>query len=532
MKEVNRIEEKEEYKKIILNMLGEPDTVTASKIGVSNQTIIRWKKELIVEGRTTEAEIQEARRKKKEEAKSQDSNKMQVLELLKQGKNKTEIGADLGIHRHLVKKYEDELVAEGTITREEIEEARTRRKKENKEKVEGGQEITEELKAKVLDYLFLGIDARRIANSLGVSHSTFQETRKILKKEGKITDNQIRESQERRDTEDRIVVLELLFKGYLYPEIAKHIPIGNRLYVRGIVEKLKTEGAITAEQIENAQFERKETERRNHVLDGLRQGLTYDEIAEAYEKKKLTKKMVAKIKEKLVNEGIITEEEIEAAREKRKSAKREENKYVLKPDDEKIRKLSHLGFKVEQIEVIIGRGEFYIVERRKVMEAQGLINRKGLRANVRNREVNAQKRLDRISKMPVFNADLDIYTVQDQIDYEKVMIQLGEVQDKNIGLLRKVIPMDAQLVTPGNVNFISRYLTRSNRGNEALEFMDECIDTINNERDSIVLKLNKGKEEIERYMKKQEERSNLVAQLLNNSNNAKRPAQEDGHEGH
>lgn len=32
-------EEREEYKKIILDMLGEADTVIARRIGVSNQTI-------------------------------------------------------------------------------------------------------------------------------------------------------------------------------------------------------------------------------------------------------------------------------------------------------------------------------------------------------------------------------------------------------------------------------------------------------------------------------------------------------------
>lgn len=511
--------EKEEYKKIILDMLGEADTVIARHIGVSNQTIIRWKKELIAEGRTTEQAIQEARRQKKEEAKRNDTRPAEVLKGLKAGKYNAEIGKELYIHKDRVKEYVDMLIAKGEITEEEIQEARVKRKEEAKKQAEGVQEVDEDLKDKILRLLNLGIDSQRLCNSLNISNTILKEAKKVLIKEGKITEEQIRENQAKRIIQDKNTVLELLFKGYMPTEIAIQIPLGDRKYVGRIVKKLKAEGRITDKQIEEARFERKETDRRKIIIDGLKQGLTYDEIAEKGITKRLTKKIVSDIKAQLVREGAITESEILEAREKRKSIKRKENKDKEKPDDEKIRKLGDLGFNTDQIGIIIGKGHWYIVKRRGVMERKGIINRKGIRTNTKNRIPNATKRLNQIAKVISFKADLDDKIVQDQIDYEKAMVQLGETQLENIKLLRKVLPMSSDLITKGNVNFITRQLTRNDMGEEALRFMDECINTVNHEKESMVRKLTEGKKEIERHLQRQAEQrrveqENFIKRLI------------------
>ncbi len=530
--------EREEYKEIILEMLGEADTVIARHIGVSNKTIIRWKKQLIAEGKTTEEAINEARKQKKEEAKKNDSNPFKVLAGLKEGKSKKEIGTELGIDKNRVKDYEDMLIENGLITREEIKEAREKRKvaaaEEAKKQAEDIQEIDEDLKDRILGLLNLGIDSQRLCNNLNISNTILKKIKKILIKEGKITEEQIRENKAKRTIQDKNTVLELLFKGYMFTEIAIQIPLGNRRYVERIVENLKNEGLITDEQIKKARVERKETVRRKIIIDGLKQGLTYDEIAEEGRTKRLTKKIVSDIKAQLVSEGSITESEIIEAKEKRKRIKREENKDKEKPDDEKIRKLDHLGFNTDQIGIIIGRGKWYIVKRRGVMEKKGIINRKGIRTNTKNRIPNAAKRLKQIERVISFKADLDDKIVQDQIDYEKAMAQLGETQLENIKLLARVIPMSSELVTPGNVNFVSTYLTRSNKVREALRFMDECIVTVNHEKDSMVRILNKGKEEIERHMKRQEEQAILVREAMLQAIQCKKEQgeQEDPEEGH
>lgn len=292
-------DEKEEYKKIILDMLEEADTVIARHIGVSNQTIIRWKKELIAEGRTTEQAIQEARRQKKEEAERNDSLLAEVLKKLKEGKNKTKIATELKTHRHRIKECEDMLIEQGKITREEIEEKRARREAEDKEKsddTQENQEIDEILKNKVLNYLELGIDSRRIANSLKISFSTRARISEILIKEGKITEEQIRRNREKRAEQDKELILELLHEGYTNAEIVPFVPVGNIQYVKRIVRNLKSEGLISDKEIEETQFKRKETSRRKIVLDGLEEGLTYQEIADTDETKKLTLKMVSDIK--------------------------------------------------------------------------------------------------------------------------------------------------------------------------------------------------------------------------------------------
>lgn len=224
-----------------------------------------------------------------------------------------------------------------------------------------------------------------------------------------------------------------------------------------------------------------------------------------------------------------------AAREKRKANKREEDKDNSKPDDEKIRKLAYLGFTVEDVSTIIGRGIWYIRDRRSAMERKGLINRKAISSNTKNRVANAEKRLRQLLRIASFNADIDVQIAQDQIDYEKAMAQLGDIQLANIELLSKVIPMSSELITPGNVNFITRQFTRNDMGEEALRFMDECIVTTNYEKESMVRKLTEGKREIEKHMQKQAERKEFVEGLLKAP---KAPStegigeEEEGHGGH
>ena len=74
-----------------------------------------------------------------------------------------------------------------------------------------------------------------------------------------------------------------------------------------------------------------------------------------------------------------------------------------------------------------------------------------------------------------FSKKIDENIIQTHLDYAKVAYKLDELKNKDIKLLRKVIPMDAKLVSFDSVNFILRVLTKQNNDTQAIEFIDECM---------------------------------------------------------
>lgn len=186
---------------------------------------------------------------------------------------------------------------------------------------------------------------------------------------------------------------------------------------------------------------------------------------------------------------------------------------------------------------LIGMGNTYIATRKRLMEENGLISRKYIRIAVRNKVINAEKRRTHLTRVLDFNANLNVQTAQDQIDYEKAMMLLDQTNLENVELLRAIIPLSSELVTLGNVNFVSTYLTRNDMGEEALGFMDECIDTINYEKESMVRKLTEGKKEIEKHMQRQAkqrqaDQEKFVEELLKTSKTPSTEGIGEEEEGH
>ncbi len=53
--------------------------------------------------------------------------------------------------------------------------------------------------------------------------------------------------------------------------------------------------------------------------------------------------------------------------------------------------------------------------------------------------------------------------------------------ERDMDILRRVIPMNEALLTAGNVNLVITYFTRKKRTNTCLSFIDECIDSTSEE---------------------------------------------------
>ena len=202
----------------------------------------------------------------------------------------------------------------------------------------------------------------RIAEKIGISTATVRRFRNELIKNGKITDEEIesaakkRELQEKSQDKYRARVLECLRCGLSIKEIAKKLGIGEKK-VFNIRKALIEEGEMTEKEIEEAVIERKDKERQitvQIVLSGLRKGEKYKEIAENVD---IGVEAIKKLVSELIKEGLITREEIDNARENRKEKAKEEDRTEIKYDEllkTRVLKLLLLGIETTTICEVLG----------------------------------------------------------------------------------------------------------------------------------------------------------------------------------
>ncbi len=380
----------------------------------------------------------------------------------------------------------------GAITKEEIKEARNKRKMIEQEGTEKNivtnkeQMSNEELESGVLRLSLLGISDLRIINILKKEYKEIKRIQQDLISKGKISQEEIEEKINERRQKDKNIVCTLFKEGYTYKEIAKAIPYANTNYVARIVEELKKEGQTTDEQIGNIKFERNERYKREVILDGLQRGLTHNEMEQNYEKKvkdikevtlkTITKKMICEYTSKLITQNVITKEEIEKQRKEWNRIKLNEKKEQhVGIREEKVLELFKLGFCRIEIAKLMNLSTPYISQVKVKLKQKGKITEEEIQSAIENRQNEAKKRQTHIAKMISFSKKIDENIIQTHLDYAKVAYKLDELKNKDIKLLRKVIPMDAKLVSFDSVNFILRVLTKQNNDTQAIEFIDECM---------------------------------------------------------
>ena len=140
--------------------------------------------------------------------------------------------------------------------------------------------------------------------------------------------------------------------------------------------------------------------------------------------------------------------------------------------------MTELGFKKEEIAIVIGTGEKYVSERRKVFKEQGRgmdVVRTG--EFVRRREERALQRRSSIGAMISFARIVDVDTVKDHIEYIRAKKELGELETSDMNLMRRIVPMDHDLLTLRNINFVVDYLKGEDKLKQAINFINECLDS-------------------------------------------------------
>ena len=550
-------EEKSEYLKMILQALyeGKSYTEIAEHIGISATTVQRFKDKLIQNGEITQEQIKEARQMRKQDQKENNQDRQKILEGLREGKNVRQIANGVSVKECRVSQIIRELIKEGKITQEEIDETRKRldtseEEKEivykflmkkismkeisritgyNYEKVreikrtlaregkidsgkyipeiipkDSGDDIDEDLKQSIIELYLQGYTSLIICKKLNISSLVeFNRIREVLLKEGKITKEQIATARKEKAKQDEETVYRLLLKGYTQGDITREVEDMSIDKINRIRVKLEAEGRITKEEIERYKFENNEKKILEYVLRMLKQGYSHGEIAENDPNGYLTHSNIWRYKKKLVEEGLITDEEIEKAKEKVKRMKAKKRKIESKgPFDERMVKLFKLGFTQEQIARILELNVGYVYKRREILILQKKLTKAEIKTARKFREDEADERRKRIQGPGEEKSK--IKDVNTHIEYCKAQLKLGELYPKDIVLIIQAVQYTPELMTNSNINFVIMAFTRNQEPIRAIKFLNICLNILDKDDTERRERLLRAKQEVELYMKRLE----------------------------
>lgn len=556
-------QERNEFKNMTLEMLNEGISLSkiSDHLGISATTVAVLKNELIAEGKITEEIIARKKEQRKEREKKENKRRSIILKGLSDGKSYEKIGKDAERSGARVKQIKEELITEGKITQEEIEEANKKRKeakqklkstvlemlKQRKtckeihlvtgysyrlilniknelvdegkivfkrpgkvkiEEVEPIDEITEELKEKELELLFRGLAPETIRKVLNFKASyTVNHVKDILITEGRITKELVKKARNERHDNNKELTFKLLLQGYSQRQIAEKIEYANLGYVQKLIKELIDDGRITKEEIERYKFEQNEREIREYILRMLKLGYTQQEIADKDDTGYLRREKVKWYKNKFVKEGLITEEEIREAKIRIKPLKSKQRKIDnIEPYDEKILLLYNLGFMLKEISQITELNWEYVFARKKILILRKQLTQTKIKNAKRDREKNAEDRRNRINKW-VNNVggqeeekfDIEIFKMH--IEYCKGNFYLGKLEEADINAIVRGMRVAPEYMTMGNINLITTFYTRENKHNLAIKFINDCLLYIDNDENKRK-KLVKARDEISINMKK------------------------------
>lgn len=550
-------EEKSEYLKMILQALyeGKSYTEIAEHIGISATTVQRFKDKLIQNGEITQEQIKEARQMRKQDQKENNQDRQKILEGLREGKNIRQIANGVSVKECRVSQIIRELIKEGKITQEEIDETRKRldtseEEKEivyeflmkkismkeisritgyNYEKVreikrtlaregkidsgkyipeiipkDSGDDIDEDLKQSIIELYLQGYTSLIICKKLNISSLVeFNRIREVLLKEGKITKEQIATARKEKAKQDEETVYRLLLKGYTQGDITREVEDMSIDKINRIRVKLEAEGRITKEDIERYKFENNEKKILEYVLRMLKQGYSHSEIAENDPNGYLTHSNIWRYKKKLVEEGLITDEEIEKAKEKVKRRKAKKRKMESKePFDERMVKLFKFGFTQEQIARILELNVGYVYKRREILILQKKLTKAEIKTARKFREDEADERRKRIQGPGEEKSK--IKDVNTHIEYCKAQLKLGELYPKDIVLIMQAVQYTPELMTNSNINFVITAFTRNQEPIKAIKFLNICLNILDKDDTERRERLLRAKQEVELYMKRLE----------------------------
>lgn len=420
----------------------------------------------------------EVRKAKSEEQKENNPNRKAVLTGMQEGKNNEEILKDITGGIGMLKEIIKDIYASGDMTRAERKKAMELRKSNESGQMDTRHKKTHETQSStdidtrgrvIRKMLLLGLQTRAIQTILNISYKEYEEGLEYVKTTYGITDEQIEEARRQRVEEGRTLVCTLKKRGYTSEEIAERLPYSGVSRIKDIIKKLEKDGILTERDLELSKIERKA---RRFVLRGLKEGLTEEEIASKCQVKELTVEDVKVYIDELIELGAISKDEIILARQNKEANSNKESSKQVEPYEKQIETLYRLGFSGQQITKITKLSDGYV---RKIRNKLGITVEQSKEWQSRRKEMANKRKFD-ISAMVGFSKDIDIKTIQDQIAYLRAEKELHGVRPQDISTIGKVIPMEHSLLTLGNINFVVRCLSDLSKLEEAVSFINECLD--------------------------------------------------------
>lgn len=231
---------------------------------------------------------------------------------LRQGRTHKEIASKVHKTAVYVQNVKNKLIESGQLLESDIKQGKEQRKKQ--------EFMADSTIQQILSYARQGLSQQDIEYELKVKQTTISFYLRKAKEYGLITQEEIDRArlsyrqEVRYDDLRRDLVYQALLDGKLKYDFAKEIGLSPS-GARVIQDSLIEEGRITQEQIDEAVARRgKEVQRKNRAIELFRQGYMNKEISEELGYYLRT---VTLIKQAAISEGKLTEEEYIQARKER-----------------------------------------------------------------------------------------------------------------------------------------------------------------------------------------------------------------------
>lgn len=255
--------------------LGTTALEISRKLDIPIKTVRRYIAELVSEGKVKEDDVKSQKDKNKEESIKRNNA---ILADIQTGKyTRNELATRYNVSPSLIS-----AISQGKY--EELIAPSPRESKSKTKFVPNSDALLSNEEKQVLDYLLKGQNYSFIAKEMGITQSEVVKITNILKVKGVISSEQIKSARERKLIKDEEEVINLLKRGYTQADIK--LQKRDTIDLSKMISKLKTEGRITDEEIKEAQEKARSFEKREFaelVLNGMKRGLTVKEIIESDE---------------------------------------------------------------------------------------------------------------------------------------------------------------------------------------------------------------------------------------------------------
>jgi len=326
-----------------------------------------------------------------------------------------------------------------------------------------------------LDLLYLGIGTAQLKSIVNINSEIYDKIVDELVSRNSISIEEIEQFRKEREDNIKETTCKLRIKGYSCKEIANRIPYCKEKTIKKTSARLRKRNILTEDDMKIANIEKRV---REIVLSGLKEGLSNQEIISSCKVKTLDDKMLQGYISDFVEDGDITRGQIIKTREKRQErekGEREQREQDIKDPERyerEIEVLYRLGFSGRQIMQLTQLSSSYV---RRIRDKVG-ISAKQSEEWQKAQEEMAESRRMAISKMATTKRELEDDLVKTHIEYVKGKLQLGDVDENDVKLISRIIPMFEQFITNSNVNLIATYYTRYKDKVTALKFFNKCLD--------------------------------------------------------